>query len=360
MKSPLLFLARNIIRGRRQRSGFTLVELLVVIAIIGILVALLLPAVQAAREAARRSTCQNHLKQLGIALLNFESTHKTLPGGQVGVFGLNYHSVQVQILPYIEEAAVQDQLQLGQSPFSIANAVVAEAQPAILLCPTDPANGNKRGDSVMHFMGWTNYHANAGSWAGIGGWDGVFGPINNEVTDQPAAGAGKELKPLKLAKILDGTSKTVAMAEVANGRAPERAIGAGAGIQEADCYDTSAPGAADLNAVRQAFLGKNRSISTVPWSGEWRYRGYPWTEGTPWRTWYNHLVPPNSTCWVPGGNFWHIVSPASSFHSGGAVNVVMCDGSVQTITEDIDFNLWTDMGTRAGLPQTNTPGGPVR
>jgi prepilin-type processing-associated H-X9-DG protein len=184
----------------------------------------------------------------------------------------------------------------------------------------------------------------------VAGWDGVFGPV-----DKPEE--GDLLPPLKLSRIIDGTSKTAAFAEVANGLAPERATGAGAGLQEADCYDTGAVSGADLNAVRQTFLSRNRATSTVPWSGEWRYRGYPWTEGSMWRTWYNHLVPPNSTCWVPGGNFWQIVSPPSSYHSGGVVNIVMCDGSVQTASNDIDHNVWTDMGTRDGLPAVNTPGG---
>jgi len=316
-----------------------------VIAIIGILVALLLPAVQAAREAARRNSCQNNLKQLGLALQNYENTHKTLPGGQAAAFtsATAYLSVQVQILPYIEEGNVQDQLNLKESPFSEHNTKVAEVQPAIMLCPTDPANGTRRGSAGMYFMGWTNYHANAGSWVRLGGWDGVFGPVVRE--------EGSELKPLRLAKIIDGTSKTAALAEVANGLAPELAVGRGAGVPQADCYDTSTVGGNDVNTVRQGFLGKDRSVATVPWSGEWRYRGYPWSEGTMWRTWYNHLLPPNSTCWVPGGNFWQILSPPSSYHSGGTVNVAMCDGSVQAYSDDVDPNVWTELGTRAGPPR---------
>jgi prepilin-type processing-associated H-X9-DG protein len=84
--------------------------------------------------------------------------------------------------------------------------------------------------------------------------------------------------------------------------------------------------------------------ANIPWSGAWRWRGYPFTEGTIWRTWYNHLLTPNSKCWRPG-EWWDLVSPPSSYHTG-TVNVVMCDGSVQGITEGIDPDVWLAMGTR--------------
>jgi prepilin-type N-terminal cleavage/methylation domain-containing protein len=90
---------------RNSRTAFTLVELLVVIAIIGVLVALLLPAVQAARESARRSQCQNNLKQASIGMHNFEDTYRTLPGG-MGKFGCCWGTWQVRLLPYIEQSAL--------------------------------------------------------------------------------------------------------------------------------------------------------------------------------------------------------------------------------------------------------------
>ncbi len=105
--------------AKPKRTAFTLVELLVVIAIIGILIALLLPAVQSAREAARRMQCSNNLKQLGLSLLNFESANKRLPpaavtdtGGRV-IFGNSNRSAFVFMLPYFEEKSTADLYVMG-------------------------------------------------------------------------------------------------------------------------------------------------------------------------------------------------------------------------------------------------------
>jgi prepilin-type processing-associated H-X9-DG protein len=110
-------------------------------------------------------------------------------------------------------------------------------------------------------------------------------------------------------------------------------------------------GTASLATIRNFFLNKDWRTASVAWAGQWRLkRGHPWVEGSMWPTWYNHLVPPNATCWAPD-SWWNLVSPASSYH-GGIVNVLMVDGSVQTIASDIDMDIWTDMGTRKGLPKS--------
>jgi prepilin-type N-terminal cleavage/methylation domain-containing protein/prepilin-type processing-associated H-X9-DG protein len=353
------------IEVKSSPRGFTLVELLVVIAIIGVLVALLLPAVQAAREASRRSSCANNLKQMGLSMLNFESAKKTLPGGTLAKVDTNapYYSPQAQLLPYAEAANLQKLLDYKNGPLHEANNADSNLgrtrgiKVAMFLCPTDP----QQGDGLLNsYPGFTSYRANAGSWVRLAGWDGAFGP--------PYTVAGKDpLPPVKLSQLIDGTSNTSAFAEGTNGLIGDTiSNAAGAGNPLTDCFDYGgAPNPADVVAARNLFLAKNWATATIPQDttgtqalsqGIWRLRGAPWSEGSMWRTWYNHLVPPNSVCWRPGTDWWELVAPPSSYHTG-VVNVAMCDGSVQAISADVDPDIWVDMGTREGLPPIAAGGG---
>ncbi|MGI9458149.1 MAG: DUF1559 domain-containing protein, partial [Aeoliella sp.] len=151
----------------------------------------------------------------------------------------------------------------------------------------------------------------------------------------------------------DGLSNTVAFAEVVNG------FGETAAENDplADCFQGGGP-TSSIEAARSAFLAKDwKTAQLQPWAPSgWRFRGYPWHEGTIWRNWYNHLLPPNSSCWN-AGDWWNLVTPASSRHTG-VVNLVNCDGSVQTVSDDIDPDVWLDSGTRAGSPEPPAPTGP--
>jgi len=167
----------------RHRVGFTLIELLVVIAIIAVLVALLLPAVQQAREAARRSQCKNNLKQIGLALANYESTHTMLPSVySFGAANSGNFSVQAQLLPYLEQAGLQEFLnfslkfQTGCCPGDI-NAHFVEPARTVLpffRCPSDPGpdlvsvkSGTTGGATGATFQYATNnYHINFGTAVG--------------------------------------------------------------------------------------------------------------------------------------------------------------------------------------------------
>lgn len=197
-------------------------------------------------------------------------------------------------------------------------------------------------------MGWTNYHGNAGAWVWVSGeWDGIFGPPGK---DRRGRGVGgyEPLKAVKFRRIKDGLSKTCAFAEVINGFGTSRT--GPMGDPKVDCFDLSsrsAPGAKEIRPAREAILAAKPR--TVPWGGDWRWRGYPWQEGTVWRNWYNHIAPPDTVCYK-FGDWWNMVSPASSYHDG-AVNTVHCDGSVQRYDGSVDPDVWVNLGTRDGWPK---------
>src|SRR5688572_30214591 len=165
----------------RHRSGFTLIELLVVIAIIGVLIALLLPAVQAAREAARRAQCTNNLKQIGIGLHNYHDANDALPWGQ-GPLGWNDWSSLSLMLPYVEQRAMFSALNFDRrdaagndyaDPGRSENRTVIRSTINVFLCPSDDTGrlGNAEGK--------TSYGGNAGSRPDafflVGAPDGLFG-----------------------------------------------------------------------------------------------------------------------------------------------------------------------------------------
>lgn len=241
---------------RRRRQGFTLVELLVVIAIIGVLIALLLPAVQQARESARRGQCLNNLKQISLAALGFENANGRLPAGSskddFDLHGPYASTWTVDLLPFLEEQATHD-LWDPTAPngfCDVANRRLRETSLAIYLCPSDieqvgptaPESGDL---SLSLGCLWApgSYRANSGSTLGVSGqhyWDNpesaqaanvgamplwTRGPMHTTLTDrsvaQPGAGSGRGgggvgdqiLTPNKLNAIIDGTSQTFLVGE---------------------------------------------------------------------------------------------------------------------------------------------------
>ena len=144
----------------RNRAGFTLVELLVVIAIIGILIALLLPAIQAAREAARRMSCLNNLVQLGVALQNYEAAHEFLPPGTINAEGpirsepIGYHmSWMVQILPYMEEGVTFRYIDFSVGAYDKKNAPVREVRIPVFTCPSECGDVYREGIRLSNYAG---------------------------------------------------------------------------------------------------------------------------------------------------------------------------------------------------------------
>ncbi|PHR95652.1 MAG: hypothetical protein COA78_29815 [Blastopirellula sp.] len=217
---------------RVRRSGFTLVELLVVIAIIGILVGLTLPAVQMARESARRAQCQNNLKNLGLGLLNFEGTHKSLPMAVLVRKGgaKNHYTWIAQILPFIEQAALYDALNVGKSSAD-ANSARLAVKLDLLTCPSDP---NEAALTETNQVGVTNYAGSEGylSETVINQWQkGDLNSNKDQAEERPVvdpsvpaylggmnrmdlAGIFRPTIATKMAKIVDGASNTIMVSEV--------------------------------------------------------------------------------------------------------------------------------------------------
>ena len=224
--------------GASPRSGFTLVELLVVIAIIGVLVALLLPAVQAAREAARRSQCTNNLKNVGLAILNYEDTNGNLPPGtpfyddctisSTPITTLNRHRISgfVLLLPHLEQAALFKQFQLEQTPYvwmsdntgnnwhmRPGREGLVEVRPQIFVCPSDeslPTHEDPDPGPIRNGL-----KPATGSYAFVMGSNGP--PATGASVKCENTGAFVYGQPVPLRKITDGLSNTMFVGETVDG-----------------------------------------------------------------------------------------------------------------------------------------------
>ena len=181
-------------RHAQNRHGFTLIEILVVVAIIGVLIALIVPAVQAAREAARRLQCANNMKQLGLAMANYESAHHVLP--QAGPNGGSFSHL-ARLLPFVEQGNIFDQINFAL-PDSLSsngeNETISAVRVRLFMCPSDGASPS--------LYAWTNYAGNLGSRPVMSQGNGSFG---FEVGGAPIR--------LSLTDFLDGSGSTAAMAE---------------------------------------------------------------------------------------------------------------------------------------------------
>lgn len=330
-----------------RKRGFTLVELLVVIAIIGILVALLLPAIQMAREAARRMSCTNNLKQCMLAMHHYHDTYRSFPG--VMNFAGTSFSVQAKLLPFAEEEHLQNLIDFdkpliikvsGQSRLNPANEAAAGFVVPMFRCPSDGEDElytEYFSSDPSQVLAGSNYMVCTGSGTGTN-YDIVF----------PTDGLFYVDSYKRSGDILDGTSHTVAMAETLLGdhssstTPPDdykRVMGNGNGLIQR-IQGGSVPG-------YQGILNPHVPDLLVSHTNRWiGARGSAWIVSKPFTSTFNTYLTPNPTQsdWNASGNGFFA---ARSFHPGGA-NAACADGSVHFISDSIDMGTWRAMGTIAG------------
>jgi prepilin-type N-terminal cleavage/methylation domain-containing protein/prepilin-type processing-associated H-X9-DG protein len=302
-----------------RRRGFTLIELLVVIAIIAVLIALLLPAVQSAREAARRIQCTNNLKQIGLAIHNYEGVHLRLPSARTN--SPHYWSSLGQMLPQMEGTGLYNAINFDHSTapnarnnYDMANTTAISYMIGVFACPSDVKQ-----DRVTADMGPTNYFAVAG-------------------TGTMAKGAGNGLmfdgSAIRFADILDGLTNTSAFVESIKG----------SGI------DTTSPTPFDLLGQYKGGGGYSSTFTeaacdAIPaYSGE---RGSRWFHGSmSGGSTVNHYWTPNSKKADCAGDTNGLYS-ARSFHPGG-VDVLFADGHVAFVKDSVSQPIWWALATRRG------------
>lgn len=319
-----------------RRGAFTLVELLVVIAIIGVMVGLLLPAVQAAREAARRMQCSNHLKQISLALHNYHSTYNKLPyssSPQTGGVGTRQRGASwfIRIFPYIEQSSVYDQLifagdfSLQDGPMPAQNfAVLNNLVVPMLECPSSPLPKtqshatNANGTVTLQMV---NYVGIAGSfWRGgsttIASTDPQTNAHGIAVHNGMLVPEGLNSRAASFASCMDGTSNTLVASE-----------------QSGFFYDAA------RNKIDRRSNG---------------WRGGPWGNGGGAGTWTQNVTTIRYPIGTFGGtgnaNPFDVNVALTSSHPGG-LNATLADGSVRFLSESMDFAILTALADRAdGTP----------
>lgn len=335
------------IEDNSPRMGFTLVELLVVIAIIGVLVALLLPAIQAAREAARRSECMNNLRQLSIAALNFESAKEAFPIGRRKGSNPDGSTVSQwghlsRILPYVEAA---NSFQLIDYSEPTGNSPVRLHSFSFFLCPTDPEdrmnNSTCSASNMWLDAGRTSYYGNGGSLPGETSLEGsnVWVENNNGIFVTNRA--------VKISQITDGTSHTALYCERVRGDGDRYLI-----ETESDWFRI--PG---LYQTAQQVYTKCSGLNPGGSKGKLQYPcgGRNWVHGDYATSRYNHIMPPNSqSCSQASSNMTAIpvneqgtATTGSSLHSGG-VNMACADGSTHFVSDSVDVFVWNALGSCDG------------
>jgi prepilin-type N-terminal cleavage/methylation domain-containing protein/prepilin-type processing-associated H-X9-DG protein len=312
---------------KSQQKGFTLIELLVVIAIIGVLIGLLLPAVQKVREAAARLQCTNNLKQIGLAMMNYESTYRMFPAGYLDNMTTNRPNSAATsnpdpitgwgwgalILPYLEQESLYKSININSIAMNNTSAAAIAFRKTVIkgfLCTSDDSSLNTF--TISGTGG--NFELAKSSYAGING--------QGELADfDSALGLGMFLRGrgVSIAEVTDGLSNTLFVGERSS-KSAKQAVGTLPGV----CTWVGALPGGDLD-------GETPALYVLGWTGA-----------------PSNPAKPNTP--EPNGSF-HAESYTSR-HSGG-VNFLLGDGSVRFITDSINGQTWVKLGTRQGGETTD-------
>ncbi len=356
-----------------RRRGFTLVELLVVIAIIGVMVGLLLPAVQAAREAARRMSCGNNFKQLGLGLHNYHAAYNRLPqqgGGTNGGAGVNnglFLSALVPMLPFIEQQSLWEQISNPLGTYPAMGPVPWDAGYApwrttvgTYRCPSDPTQPNPGR------TGLNNYAMCIGdgiAWTDRGGINDNGTPANPAAADQFLRGVFRTRRVCGFRDVLDGTANTIMMGEIVTDSGNREIIAQPVFIGDDAVFNnpTATACTGQIDPARPQFWLQTANLQYP--NGDWWRKGHRWACSLTLYTNINTIRPPNKeSCqgWNSDGR--EGTYTAGSRHQGGC-HVLMTDGAVRFITDSIEagnqttnisvagmqspYGLWGSLGTAA-------------
>jgi prepilin-type N-terminal cleavage/methylation domain-containing protein len=331
-------------RRESLRKAFTLVELLVVISIIAILVAMLLPAINAARAAARRLGCSNNLRQIGIALQNYESAHRSYPSSWQPTVPtesseVDGWSAQAQLLPYLEEvnlfSSIDFERSYNQATVRFGGSdggevLLSSSRVPVYLCPSEPQDHVRTSNGrPIHYP--LNYGVNMGIWF-------VYDPVDR----RGGEGAFFPASRLRARAFADGLSKTFALAEVKAWNpyyrnaalrgldipAPEEICSLGGAFKANSGHTEWVDGRAHQIGFTTTFAPNTRVICTV-------------ADATYDVDWTNQQEGKSAEIAT------YAAVTARSYHSGG-VNTVLMDGSVHFVADGIGLHVWQAMSTRAG------------
>lgn len=337
---------------KRIRSGFTLIELLVVIAIISVLVALLLPAVQQAREASRRSQCKNNLKQIGLAIANYESAYTVYPFGKGAGYGFlgapayPRWSTHAMLLPHLDQAPLYNTLNFNNPPdtpgmagaiaFMPAytspggvNTVGSMAKVPLFLCPSDSTVAST-------WEGQNNYCGNQATWLCDRNMN---TPLPTDISPtELSQGIFFFLSKVRPADVQDGLSNTAFFSEKMRGN--------GGPDPKTDLFAIA--NQTTLTDLYNTCMGTN-PLTATPLTSKW---GASWVMGENCCTLYNHVATPNTISCAgipfPGTMTNMAMQVSASSRHAGSVNLLMGDGAVRTVSSSVDVNVWRAVGTRNG------------